>query len=40
MLSNGVYTDIAHHNWAQEVRSFELNYDFIHMYYGKCDLLF
>ena len=39
MSSNGVYTDITHpHNWAQAVESFELNYDFMHMYYWKFDL--
>ena len=25
------YTDIAPHNWAQAMKSFELNYDFMHM---------
>ena len=28
------------HNWAQAVQSFELNYDFMHMYYWKFDLFF
>ena len=33
MSSNGVYTDITRHNWAQAGESFELNYD-----YWKFDL--
>ena len=33
-----MYTDIAPHNWAQAVESFELNYDFMHMYYWKFHL--
>ena len=37
---NGAYTDITPHNWAQAVESFELNYDFMHMYYWKFDLFF
>ena len=38
MSSNGVYTDITRHNWAQAGESFELNYDYMHMYYWKFDL--
>ena len=33
MSSNGIYTHITPHNWAQAVEIFELNYDFMHMYY-------
>ena len=33
MSSNGVYTDITTYNWAEEVESFESNYDFMHIYY-------
>ena len=40
MSSNGIYTDITPDNWAQAVESFELNYDFMHMYYWKFDLFF
>ena len=38
LLSNGVYTDITPHSCAQAVESFELNYDFMHMYYWKFPL--
>ena len=38
MSSNGVYTDITRHNWALAGESFELNYDFMHMYYWKFGL--
>ena len=40
MFSNGVYTDVTTDNWARAVESFELNYDFLHMYYWKFDLFF
>ena len=35
-----VYGDTTSHNWAQAVGSFELNYDFMHMYYWKFNLFF
>ena len=28
--SNGIYSDIKPHNWAQAVESLDLNYDFMH----------
>ena len=40
MSSNDVYTDITPHNLPEAVESFELNYDFMHMYYWKTDLFF
>ena len=40
MSSNVAYTDITPHNWTQAVESFELNYDFMHMYYWKFNLHF
>ena len=40
MSSNVVYTDITPHNWTQAVESFELNYDFMHIYYWKFNLHF
>ena len=40
MSSNGEYTDITPHNWAQAVESLELNYEFMHMCYWKFDLFF
>ena len=40
MSSNGVYIDITAHDWAQAVESFELDYDFMHIYYWKFDHFF
>ena len=32
MSSNGVYSDITPNCWAQAVESFELNFEFMHIY--------